>query len=91
MKPNFYLDLAVPWDILIASLSFVDLLVCTEHPENLCSCPMSEKVLRYRYTLEELPAMISQLKKRAESYDQWSQSVNEAMNFKDGRNKLGKC
>lgn len=42
-------------------------LVCIAHRDHLCSkCPPSEHVLRYRYTLDELPIMLHRLKCRAE-------------------------
>jgi len=37
---------------------------------------------RYRYTLEELYPMMSALKMRAESYNEWASNVNEALEAK---------
>ena len=58
---------------------FVEDVACVEHADKLCACPGSNKCLRYRYTLEELPHMISQLKKRAEFYDSWSRKAKAAL------------
>ncbi len=49
---------------------------------------MNKKVLRYRYTLDELPAMLHRLKIRAESYDNWAFQVKSALEAPQGQ-KLG--
>lgn len=56
-----------------------DLLVCLHHSEELCSCPMQDKCLRYRYSLEEFPALLYGVKSRAQSYDTWVSRVTEAL------------
>ncbi|XP_067927988.1 lysine-specific demethylase 5A-like [Watersipora subatra] len=56
-----------------------DGVACVEHAEHLCSCPGANKCLRYRYTLEEMPQMVKQLKKRAEFYDSWSRKAKAAL------------
>ncbi|XP_053321235.1 lysine-specific demethylase 5A isoform X2 [Spea bombifrons] len=56
-----------------------DRLVCLYHPEDLCSCPMQNKCLRYRYSLEDLPALLHGVKLRAQSYDIWVSRVTEAL------------
>ena len=58
---------------------FVDDVACVEHPEKLCTCPGGNKCLRYRYTLDEMPLMIAQLKKRAEFFDSWSKKAKIAL------------
>ena len=50
---------------------------------------MSKKCLRYRYTLDELPAMLQKLKVRAESYDNWAFKVKTALEATKDQ-KLGK-
>ncbi len=65
-----------------------DTLACCYHAEKLCECPMNKKVLRYRYTLDELPAMLHRLKIRAESYDNWAFQVKSALEAPQGQ-KLG--
>ncbi|XP_029429131.1 lysine-specific demethylase 5B isoform X3 [Rhinatrema bivittatum] len=57
-------------------------LVCLYHVEDLCSCPPSEYILGYRYTLEELYPMMNALKLRAESYNQWALKANETLETK---------
>ncbi|XP_030070137.1 lysine-specific demethylase 5A isoform X2 [Microcaecilia unicolor] len=54
-------------------------LVCLYHPVDLCSCPMQEKCLRYRYPLEELPSLLYGVKARAQSYDTWVSRVSEVL------------
>ncbi|XP_013066570.2 lysine-specific demethylase 5A-like isoform X1 [Biomphalaria glabrata] len=54
-------------------------LVCLYHVEDLCDCAPSRHVLRYRYTLDELPSMLHRLKVRAESYDNWNSLVKNAL------------
>lgn len=44
---------------------------------------------RYRYTLDELLAMLHRLKVRSESFDSWANKVKEALEQEDG-NKIGK-
>ncbi|XP_070558275.1 LOW QUALITY PROTEIN: lysine-specific demethylase 5A-like [Ptychodera flava] len=54
-------------------------LVCIHHVEKLCRCHPSKHCLRYRYTLDELPAMLHRLKVRAESFDNWANRVRHAL------------
>ncbi|MEE6526292.1 hypothetical protein FKM82_026846, partial [Ascaphus truei] len=54
-------------------------LVCLYHIEDLCQCPPARQYLRYRYTLDELPAMLHKLKGRAESIDGWACKVRQAL------------
>ncbi|KAK6176380.1 hypothetical protein SNE40_014678 [Patella caerulea] len=58
-------------------------VVCLHHVSKLCSCPSSNLCLRYRYSLDELPAMLDRLKIRAESFDNWNLSVKTALDAKD--------
>ena len=53
--------------------------MCLYHVEDLCDCPATRHVLRYRYTLDELPSMLHRLKVRAESYDNWNMVVRNAL------------
>ncbi|XP_068104060.1 lysine-specific demethylase 5C [Hyperolius riggenbachi] len=59
-------------------------LVCLYHIEDLCQCHPSRQYLRYRYTLDELPAMLHKLKARAESFDSWASKVRRALELQDG-------
>ncbi|KAF2350829.1 JmjN domain [Trinorchestia longiramus] len=63
-------------------------LVCLRHHKNLCSCLAAQHVLRYRYTLDELPPMLQQLKQRAESFDHWAAEVKRALEAKLPEDKL---
>ncbi|XP_018431943.1 PREDICTED: lysine-specific demethylase 5A [Nanorana parkeri] len=56
-----------------------DRLVCLHHGEELCSCPMQDKCLRYRYSLEDFPALLYGVKSRAQSYDTWVSRVTESL------------
>ena len=64
-------------------------LVCIEHVDELCECPTSRQCLRYRYTLDELPAMLHRLKVRAEAFDNWAFKVRGALDSSE-EDKLGK-
>jgi len=44
---------------------------------------------RYRYTLDELLAMLHRLKVRSELFDSWANRVKEALEREEG-NKMGK-
>lgn len=54
------------------------LMSCLKHYDELCVCQNFKKYVRYRYTLEELPQMLENLKKRADSFDNWEKKVEEA-------------
>ncbi|ETE71964.1 Lysine-specific demethylase 5A [Ophiophagus hannah] len=56
-----------------------DRLVCLYHPNDLCSCPMQKKCLRYRYPLEDFPSLLYGVKIRAQSYDTWVSRVTDAL------------
>ncbi|XP_049729453.1 lysine-specific demethylase 5C-like isoform X3 [Elephas maximus indicus] len=64
-----------------------DGLVCLSHINDLCKCPSSRQYLRYRYTLDELPAMLHKLKVRAESFDTWANKVRAALEMEDGQKR----
>ena len=66
-----------------------DKVACIEHIAQLCHCHGSRKCLRYRYTLDELPAMIRGLGKRVEGYELWSHNVKAVFNAK-GAERVGK-
>uniref|UniRef100_A0A8C5R8R6 Lysine-specific demethylase 5D n=1 Tax=Leptobrachium leishanense TaxID=445787 RepID=A0A8C5R8R6_9ANUR len=62
-------------------------LVCLYHIDDLCQCKPARQYLRYRYTLDELPAMLHKLKGRAESFDTWASKVKKALDMEDGEKK----
>ncbi|XP_026271683.1 lysine-specific demethylase lid isoform X1 [Frankliniella occidentalis] len=57
------------------------LLACLRHYTDLCSCDPTSHTLWYRYTLDELPLMLRDIKLRAESFDNWVSSVKDALDF----------
>ncbi|KAK1327920.1 hypothetical protein QTO34_012341 [Cnephaeus nilssonii] len=63
------------------------LLVCLHHVPELCSCPPGNYMLRYRYTLDDLCPMMNALKLRAESYNEWAVTVNDALEAKLSKKK----
>lgn len=67
----------------------LDKVACIEHIAQLCHCPSSRKCLRYRYTLDELPAMIRGLGKKVEGYELWSHNVKAVFGAK-GKERVGK-
>uniref|UniRef100_A0AAY4C603 [histone H3]-trimethyl-L-lysine(4) demethylase n=1 Tax=Denticeps clupeoides TaxID=299321 RepID=A0AAY4C603_9TELE len=68
----------------LACSSCPERLVCLYHAEDLCSCPTEKLYLRYRYTLDELLAMLHRLKVRVESFDSWANRVKEALEQDEG-------
>ncbi|XP_049920246.1 lysine-specific demethylase 5B-B isoform X2 [Epinephelus moara] len=57
-------------------------LVCLYHTSDLCSCPISNYTLNFRYTLDELFPMMNAVKQRAELYDEWASHVTETLEAK---------
>uniref|UniRef100_A0A8C1IS19 [histone H3]-trimethyl-L-lysine(4) demethylase n=1 Tax=Cyprinus carpio TaxID=7962 RepID=A0A8C1IS19_CYPCA len=53
--------------------------VCLHHAHDLCSCPVSNYTLNYRFTLDDLYPMMNAVQQRAESYDEWAARVTEVM------------
>lgn len=51
-------------------------------------CAVILLLYRYRYTLDELLAMLHRLKVRSESFDSWANRVKEALEQEEG-NKIG--
>ncbi|KAJ8260346.1 hypothetical protein GJAV_G00179900 [Gymnothorax javanicus] len=72
----------------LACSSCPERLVCLYHTQDLCSCPNDKHYLRYRYSLDELLAMLHRLKVRAESFDSWATRVRGALEQEDG-GKIG--
>ncbi|KAJ8385132.1 hypothetical protein AAFF_G00192730 [Aldrovandia affinis] len=72
----------------LACYNCTERLVCLYHTQDLCSCPTDKHYLRYRYTLDELLAMLHRLKVRAESFDSWGNRVKEALEQEEG-SKIG--
>ncbi|XP_040907391.1 lysine-specific demethylase 5B-B [Toxotes jaculatrix] len=57
-------------------------LVCLYHINDLCSCPISNYTLNYRYTLDQLFPMMTAVRQRAELYDEWASHVTETLEAK---------
>uniref|UniRef100_A0A3Q3FKC3 [histone H3]-trimethyl-L-lysine(4) demethylase n=1 Tax=Labrus bergylta TaxID=56723 RepID=A0A3Q3FKC3_9LABR len=57
-------------------------LVCLHHITDLCSCPVTNYTLNYRYTLDDLFPMMNAVKHQAELYDDWSALVTETLEAK---------
>ncbi|CAH2061130.1 unnamed protein product, partial [Iphiclides podalirius] len=54
-------------------------VACLRHYRHLCACPPADHKLRYRYTLDELPAMLEKLKKKSELFREWAEAVQNAL------------
>ncbi|KAL4712461.1 hypothetical protein ACJJTC_007477 [Scirpophaga incertulas] len=54
-------------------------VACPRHAAALCRCPPPRHTLRYRYTLDELPAMLDKLKKKSELFREWAEAVQNAL------------
>ncbi|XP_047123479.1 lysine-specific demethylase 5A isoform X1 [Hydra vulgaris] len=54
-------------------------LSCLKHPDEICVCQNIRKFIRYRYTLNELPELLSSVKKRADSFDNWEKQVQKIL------------
>ncbi|CAH0731719.1 unnamed protein product, partial [Brenthis ino] len=54
-------------------------VVCLRHHDRLCACPPRHHRLRYRYTLDELPAMLEKLKRKSEQFREWAEAVQNAL------------
>uniref|UniRef100_M4AAL1 [histone H3]-trimethyl-L-lysine(4) demethylase n=1 Tax=Xiphophorus maculatus TaxID=8083 RepID=M4AAL1_XIPMA len=57
-------------------------LVCLYHINSLCSCPVSNYTLNYRYTMDDLFPMMNAVKQRAELYDEWASRVTQTLEAK---------
>lgn len=57
-------------------------LVCLHHIGDLCSCPVTNYTLNFRYTLDDLFPMMNAVKQRAELYDDWASIVTETLEAK---------
>ncbi|XP_076022463.1 lysine-specific demethylase 5B-B isoform X2 [Genypterus blacodes] len=57
-------------------------LVCLHHISDLCSCPVSNYTLNFRFTLDNLFPMMKAVKQQAELYDDWASAVSETLEAK---------
>ncbi|XP_077386911.1 lysine (K)-specific demethylase 5Ba [Festucalex cinctus] len=58
-------------------------VVCLYHAQDLCSCPLSNLILNYKFTLDELYPMMAAVKLRAESYKEWLSAVQGILEKKE--------
>ncbi|XP_061909380.1 lysine-specific demethylase 5B-B isoform X2 [Entelurus aequoreus] len=58
------------------------MLVCLHHISDLCSCPVTNYTLNYRYTLEDLLPMMNAVRQQAEQYDEWASRVSQTIEAK---------
>ncbi|XP_045487990.1 lysine-specific demethylase lid [Pieris rapae] len=54
-------------------------VACLRHFHQLCDCSPAVHKLRYRYTLDELPAMLEKLKRKSEQFREWAEAVQNAL------------
>lgn len=52
---------------------------CLRHAAELCACPPARRRLRYRYTLDELPALLARLGRKADAFREWAEAVRDAL------------
>lgn len=66
-------------------------ICCLRHFKDLCSeCPPSKHVLKYRYTLDELPLMLVKLKSKAGNFKRLLKRVKEMFDYKE-MNRRSSC
>ncbi|GBP65085.1 hypothetical protein EVAR_46879_1, partial [Eumeta japonica] len=54
-------------------------VVCLRHYSELCPCLPAKHTLKYRYTLDELPLMLEKLKRKSDSFREWVEAVQNAL------------
>lgn len=60
-------------------------VTCLRHFKEHCSCTPGKHLLRYRYTLDELPLMLEKLKEKADSAAAWVNKVTAVLEKKSPR------
>jgi histone demethylase JARID1 len=58
---------------------FIDILVCINHIDQLCSCSPRKYCLWYRYTLDEMTAMLDALRERLDLCQKWKLLVHRVI------------
>lgn len=53
--------------------------MCLHHAKDICGCPHSKKILKYRYTMSELHQMLAMLRSKTEAYQSWVNKVEELL------------
>ena len=54
-------------------------LVCLRHSKLLCECPSEKHTLRYRYTMEELQALLLKLHDKVQTFNSWTSKLRAAL------------
>uniref|UniRef100_A0A3Q2Z889 [histone H3]-trimethyl-L-lysine(4) demethylase n=1 Tax=Hippocampus comes TaxID=109280 RepID=A0A3Q2Z889_HIPCM len=62
-------------------------VVCLYHVQDLCSCPLDNLILDYKFTLDELYPMMAAVKLRAESYKEWLCAVQGILEKKENHKR----
>jgi len=73
-KPSMLID-----EIKTNHLVLVDILVCINHIDQLCSCSPRRYCLWYRYTLDEMSNMLDALRERLDLCQKWKLLVNRVI------------
>ena len=63
-------------------------LVCLRHSKLLCECPPEKHTLRYRYSMEELQALLLKLQNKVETFTCWTSKLRAALGDK-GDDRIG--
>ncbi|XP_061920283.1 lysine-specific demethylase 5B-B-like isoform X1 [Entelurus aequoreus] len=62
-------------------------MVCLHHARDLCSCPLGNLTLHYKFTLDDLYSMMASVTLRAESYKEWLSTVQDILEKKDHKKR----
>ncbi|XP_015794969.1 lysine-specific demethylase 5D isoform X2 [Tetranychus urticae] len=58
-----------------------DTFVCLAHRDKLCDkCTPSQYILKYRHSLDDFPEMMTKLKERTTTYEEWLVKVKKVLN-----------
>lgn len=76
------------FEIFIESNSLLDILVCINHVDQLCSCSPKKYCLWYRYSLDEMTHMLDALRERLDLCQKWKLIVGRIISV-DQQNLIG--
>ncbi|KAM7422346.1 hypothetical protein PAMA_010418 [Pampus argenteus] len=62
-------------------------MVCLYHAQDLCSCPLSNLTLHYKFTLDQLYPMMASVTLRVESYKDWLCNVQDILENKESKKR----
>lgn len=54
-------------------------MACLQHAKNLCTCPLQEKTIFYRYDMDELHIMLQTIEFRVNSFDKWKKETENIL------------